>query len=53
MNKNNTFKNVKVSNKHHEILKEYCEKMGYKIHKVLEKLIEENCKPKKKDIYGE
>lgn len=46
-------KNVKISEKHHEILKLYCDKSGYKIHKVLEKLIEDNCKPKKRDLYGE
>lgn len=49
------FKNIKISETHHEILKKYCQKNGLKIFKVLEKLIEDNCKPKppKKDIYGE
>lgn len=46
-------KNVKISEKHHQMLKEYCDKAGLKIYKVLEKFIEETCKPKKKDIYGE
>ena len=46
-------KNVKISEKHHEILKDYCNRSGLKIYKVLEKFIEETCKPKKKDIYGE
>lgn len=46
-------KNVKISDKHHEILKSYCDKNGLKIHKVLEKFIDELNKPKKKDIYGE
>lgn len=46
-------KNVKISEKHHEILKSYCEKHGLKIHKVLEKFIDDLSKPKKKDIYGE
>lgn len=46
-------KNVKISEKHHEMLKEYCNRSGLKIYKVLEKFIEETCKPKKKDIYGE
>lgn len=46
-------KNVKISDKHHEMLKIHCEKLGLKIHKFLEKLIENNCKVVKKDIYGE
>jgi hypothetical protein len=49
----NTQKNVKISGKHHEMLKNYCDKNGLKIYKVLEKHIEDLCKPKKKDIYGE
>jgi hypothetical protein len=49
----NKTKNVKISEKHHEMLKNHCEKNGLKIYKVLEKFIEETCKPKKKDIYGE
>ena len=49
----NNQKNVKISEKHHEMLKNHCEKNGLKIYKVLEKFIEETCKPKKKDIYGE
>ncbi len=35
------------------MLKIHCEKNGLKIYKVLEKFIEDTCKPKKKDIYGE
>lgn len=46
-------KNIKISIKHHEMLKIYCDKNGQKIYRVLEKWIEENCKTKKKDIYGE
>jgi hypothetical protein len=53
MNEEVKTKNVKISEKHHEILKNFCDRNGYKIYKVLEKWIEENCKPKKKDIYGE
>jgi coproporphyrinogen III oxidase len=49
----NKSKNVKISEKHHEILKTHCEKNGLKIYKVLEKWIEDYCKPKKKDIYGD
>ena len=46
-------KNVKISEKHHEMLKNYCDKNGLKIYKVLEKFIEDLNKPKKKDIYGD
>jgi hypothetical protein len=46
-------KNVKISEKHHEILKAHCEKNGFKIYRVIEKWIDELSKPKKKDIYGE
>lgn len=49
----NKQKNVKISEKHHEMLKVYCEKKGLKIYRVLEKHIEELCAPKKRDIYGE
>ena len=49
----NKSKNVKISEKHHEMLKTHCEKNGLKIYKVLEKFIEELTKPKKKDLYGE
>jgi len=49
----NKSKNVKISEKHHEILKTHCEKNGLKIYKVLERWIEDYCKPKKKDIYGD
>jgi len=45
-------KNLKISVESHLILKKYCEKHGFKIHKFIEKLIEEKCK-EKKDIYGE
>lgn len=49
----NNQKNVKIGEKHHEMLKQHCEKNGLKIYKVLEKFIEELCKPKKKDLYGD
>jgi hypothetical protein len=49
----NTQKNVKISLKHHEMLKTHCDKSGLKIYKVIEKWIEDNCKPKKKDLYGD
>lgn len=42
------------------MLKEYCDKNGLKIYKVIQKWIDENCKEKKvntgtnkKDIYGD
>jgi len=47
-------KNVKISDKHHEILKSHCNKTGLKIHRVIEKWIDElNKGIKKKDIYDE
>jgi hypothetical protein len=52
MSKEN-LKNIKVSGKHHEMLKDYCDKNGLKIYKVVQKWIEETCKPKKKDLYGD
>jgi len=45
-------KNIKISVESHKILKEFCDKNGFKIYGFLEKLIEEKCKTKK-DIYGE
>jgi coproporphyrinogen III oxidase len=57
---NEPFKNVKISENHHTLLKEYCDKNGLKIYKVIQKWIDETCKPKKinetlnkKDIYGD
>lgn len=48
-------KNVKISEEHHNILKFYCDNRGLKIHRVLEKWIDENCKlvKRNKDIYDE
>ena len=55
-----SFKNVKISEKHHNMLKEHCDKNGLKIYKLIQKWIDETCKPnkvnetsKKKDIYGD
>ena len=45
-------KNVKISEKHHEMLKKHCDKNGLKIYKVLEKFIEETCKLKT-DLCGD
>jgi len=49
----NEMKNVKISKKHHEMIKNYCDEKGLKIYKVIQIWIEDSCKPKKKDIYGE
>ena len=46
-------KNIKISVKHHEILKAYCNRNGLKMYRVVEKWIDEFNKPKKKDIYDE
>lgn len=46
-------KNIKISDKHHQLLKEYCEEHGFKLYKVVEKWIDEKCKPRKRDIYGD
>lgn len=54
MDRNIKKKNVKISEKHHELLKMYCDKNGTKIYKILEKWIEERCKiTKSKDLYDE
>lgn len=47
------YKNVKISKKHHELLKAYCNKNGLKIYKVIEKWVDANCKSSKKDLYDE
>jgi hypothetical protein len=49
------YKNVKISEKHHNKLKKYCDDNGLKIYKILEKWIDNNCKvkEKEKDIYGD
>ena len=53
MNEKPLKKNVKISLRHHNMLKEYCEKNGLKVYKVIEKMIDETCKPKKRDLYGD
>jgi hypothetical protein len=45
-------KNIKISEYHHKLLKEYCEENGIKIYRFIEKIIEEKCE-EKKDLYGE
>lgn len=50
---NSSKKNIKISTEHHELIKKYCDLNGKKIYKVIEKIIEDLCKPKKKDLYGE
>ena len=56
----NTTKIIKVSEKHHKMLKEYCDKKGLKIYKIVQKWIDDACKQEKsteiqnkKDIYGD
>lgn len=53
MEENNNKKNIKISNKHHTMLKEYCEKNGFKVYRTIEKLIDDLIKPKKRDLYGD
>ena len=48
-----TRKNVKISTKHHDILKKYAEKNGMKIYRILEKWIDQNCNIKKDSLYDE
>lgn len=50
---NSYHKNVKISEKHHKTLKDYCDKKGLKMYKVIEKWIDEYCTTKKTDIYGD
>jgi hypothetical protein len=45
-------KNLKITPKTHQILKDYCEKHGLKMFAYVEKLIRDNCETKH-DIYGE
>ena len=49
----NVHKNVKISKKHHNILKTYCDEKGLKIYRVIEKWIDINCKPKNRGLYDE
>ena len=52
-----TTKNIKISDKHHEKLKNYCDENGYKLYKVVEKWIDKYCTEtntqRKKNLYGE
>ena len=45
-------KNIKISDKTHQILKKHCKKNGLKMFAFVELLIKEHCKPMS-DIYGE
>jgi hypothetical protein len=45
-------KNLKITQKTHEILKKYCEENGLKMFSYVEKLIRDKCTPKK-GLYGE
>lgn len=52
-------KNIKITSKTHELLKNYCENNGLKMFSFVEKLIRDRCNEtpkvvkKEKDIYGE
>ena len=45
-------KNLKIDSEIHNQLKKYCDKNGLKIYKFLEKLIMENCKETKAQIFS-
>jgi len=45
-------KNLKITEKTHQLLKKYCEQNGLKMFSFVEKLIKDACAPKK-DLYGE
>ncbi len=45
-------KNLKITPKTHEMLKQYCEENGLKMFAFVEKLIREKCQPKK-GLYDE
>jgi hypothetical protein len=68
MEENQLKKNIKISNKHHNMLKEISDNNGIKVYRIVEKLIENYYHSKKegtsnltniktgiikKDIYGE
>lgn len=38
-----TRKNIKISEKHHDALKRYCDTTGYKMSRYIELMIEKNC----------
>jgi len=46
-------KNVKISVVHHNRLKKYCDKNGFKLYKVLEKWIDQNCSERTNSLYDE
>ena len=45
-------KNLKITQKTHEILKKYCEENGLRMFAYVEKLIRDKCSPKK-GLYDE
>jgi hypothetical protein len=45
-------KNLKISEKHHTLLKDHCKKNGLKMFAYIERLIEENC-TEETDLYDE
>jgi hypothetical protein len=46
------YKNLKISEYHHNLLKKHCDKNGLKIFKFIESLIKKNCSDKQ-NLYGE
>jgi coproporphyrinogen III oxidase len=46
-------KNLKISDRHHDKLKSYCDEHGMKIYKVVEMWVDKYCTDRKKDLYGE
>jgi len=50
---NKNSKNLKIGEEHHNKLKNYCDVNGFKMYRVVEKWIDQHCKVKKDDLYGE
>jgi len=46
-------KNIKISERHHDKLKNHCEKHGFKIYRIIEKWIDSNCSERKNSLYDE
>ena len=50
---NKNSKNLKIGEEHHDKLKKYCDANGFKMYRDVEKWIDQHCKVKKDDLYGE
>ena len=50
---NKNSKNLKIGEEHHNKLKKYCDENGFKMYRIVEKWIDQHCKVKKDDLYGE